>query len=290
MINSFYIQRINKVIDYIEEHLNEKLTLIELARVAMFSKYHFHRIFKIVSGETLNNYIKRLKMEKAYRQIQSGLKTNISEIADEFGYQSTANFSRDFREYFGIAPSEAKNAKSKPIERKLNNTNNVSITFKGIENIPDKKLLYKRVNTGYNTEIISTAFNELYQFAIENNLLQSIEQIIGIGYDDPDYTPVDKCRYDACITLNSKVNFPKQNNFNRKILKGGKYAVFLFEGQKEQFFAAWDIIFKEWVLNSKYVPLDRPHLEMYLPSDAHENGIYKANLCLPVKPIKITSS
>ena len=116
MINTYYIQRINLAIDYIEEHLSEKITLDQLADVAMFSKYHFHRIFKVIAGDTLNNYIKRLKMEKAGKLLQINHDT-INNIASELGYRSNANFSRDFNEYYGCSPSEFRQNSSKPISR-----------------------------------------------------------------------------------------------------------------------------------------------------------------------------
>ncbi len=286
MINSFYIQRINKVIDYIEDNISKKLTLVELAGVAMFSKYHFHRIFKVVSGETLNNYIRRQKMEKAQRRISSDKNISISELSFELGYKSGANFSADFQKYFGFSPSEAKKNVERPIVRNIINVSDTKIDFKGIEYINEKKVIYKRVTSGYDPVIIQPIFTELYLYVQDNGLLKSIDQFIGIGYDDPDYTPSDKCRYDACMVLNAGTNIPDDLPYNIKNVAGGKYALFYFEGKKEQFLIAWDIIFKEWLLSSEYIPDDRPHLEMYLHSDRYEEGVYRANLCLPVKLIR----
>jgi len=65
----FYVQRTNRAIDYIEEHLDSKITTSQLAKVSAFSEYHFHRIFKFVTGEKVNQYIKRLKMDKSKRAL-----------------------------------------------------------------------------------------------------------------------------------------------------------------------------------------------------------------------------
>jgi AraC family transcriptional regulator len=81
MTNKYYIERINKVIDYIEVNLDSKLLLAELAEVAMFSKYHFHRIFKNVTGENLNEFIKRMRMIKAYRFLQVDKTLEIRDFA-----------------------------------------------------------------------------------------------------------------------------------------------------------------------------------------------------------------
>lgn len=59
---------------------------------------------------------------------------------------------------------------------------------------------YKKVTTGYNTNVISATFTELYHLALKHEF--NLQQFIGIGYDDPDYTPANKCKYDACMVVN----------------------------------------------------------------------------------------
>jgi len=283
LTNSFYINRISKVIDHIENNIDGKLRLNELAEVAMFSKYHFHRIFKSVTGDNLNDFIKRLKMIKAHRLLQTDKSITVKELAYSLGYNSVANFSRDFREYYGISPTEVKSSKDhfrrvviKTDSEKLN------ITFEGIEKIPGSFVIYQKITTGYSTKLIPKLFDDLYKLALEKDF--SIRQFIGIGYDDPEFTPADKCKYDACIVVDKALilcDIP----YNTKMIKGGLFAVFYFEGYKDSISLAWDYIFKEWLLNSDYMPDDRPHLEMYLYSEQYEKGIFNVNLCLPVKSI-----
>jgi AraC family transcriptional regulator len=69
-----YVARINRVIDYIESHLDERLSLERLAKVANFSPFHFHRIFGAMVGQTLNQFIARLRAEKAAMQLVSNPK------------------------------------------------------------------------------------------------------------------------------------------------------------------------------------------------------------------------
>src|SRR5690554_480069 len=268
MTNKYYIERINKVIDYIEVNLDSKLLLSELAEVAMFSKYHFHRIFKTVIGENLNEFIKRMRMIKAYRFLQVDKTIEIKDLAIKVGYNSTANFSRDFKEFHGISPSQARQSGKALEERVINiKTTELDITYKGIENLPEKYVLFKKITSGYDNELIPQTSNELYKLAIDFQF--KIEQFIGVGYDDPDYTPADKCKYDICIVVNHK-DLPKRIPCDSKIINGGKYAIFNYQGHKKNIAIAWDYMFKEWLLNSQYLPDDRPHLEMYLYSEKYE--------------------
>ena len=69
--NSEHAQRIDRVIDYLRANLHRPVKLAELANVACFSEFHFHRIFTAVSGETLNNFTNRLRLEKAARLLRN---------------------------------------------------------------------------------------------------------------------------------------------------------------------------------------------------------------------------
>ena len=104
-----YIVRINRVIDYIQNNLNSQLDLETLAQVAYFSKFHFHRIFTAMVGETLNSFIKRLRIEKAASTLIAHPKDSITSIALSCGFSGSAAFSRVFNENFGISATIFRN-------------------------------------------------------------------------------------------------------------------------------------------------------------------------------------
>ena len=88
-----YIARINRVIDHIEETLGDELRLKNLARVARFSPFHFHRIFSARVGETLNHFIQRIRIEKAASNLVGNPKQSITTVAIDGGFSSSATFS-----------------------------------------------------------------------------------------------------------------------------------------------------------------------------------------------------
>lgn len=104
-MNPAYAQRIDRVIDYLRENLHRPVKLAELARVACFSEFHFHRIFGAVSGETLNSFTTRLRLEKAARLLRYS-QQSLTDIALACGFSSSATFSRAFRAGYGTSPSE----------------------------------------------------------------------------------------------------------------------------------------------------------------------------------------
>lgn len=108
-----YVRRIHKVQDYIESNIDSSLSIEELADVAGFSKYHFHRIFKGIVDELLSRYVNRLKLERATNLLTYRLDMTITDIAYHFGFTDPAVFSRTFKNYYGVSPSQYRNHNSK---------------------------------------------------------------------------------------------------------------------------------------------------------------------------------
>jgi len=96
-----YVSRINRVIDYIEMNLTQTLSLQEIATVANFSSYHFHRIFAAMIGETLNQFISRLRMEKTAILLIADINKSITEVMFDCGLSDSSSFARLFKKYTG---------------------------------------------------------------------------------------------------------------------------------------------------------------------------------------------
>lgn len=99
-----YKARIEKVIAYIGENLDEELSLETLCQVACFSKYHFHRLFTANTGVSLQNYIKWLRLKRAAHQLMMEKEDTILNIALNAGFESHEAFSRAFKQACGQIP------------------------------------------------------------------------------------------------------------------------------------------------------------------------------------------
>lgn len=108
-----YVRRIHTVQDYIESNIDSSLSIEELADVAGFSKFHFHRIFKGIVDEPLSRYVNRLKLERATNLLTYRPDMTITDIAYHFGFTDSAVFSRTFKNYYGVSPSQYRNDNSK---------------------------------------------------------------------------------------------------------------------------------------------------------------------------------
>jgi AraC family transcriptional regulator len=105
-LNQEYRGRINRVMDYIETRLDHDFRLEELAEVAAFSPYHFHRLFSAIVGETLFQFIQRVRVERAAASLLNKPKAGVTEIALDCGFSGPATFSRAFRAAFGMSPTQ----------------------------------------------------------------------------------------------------------------------------------------------------------------------------------------
>jgi len=101
-----YQQQLNKVIEFIGKHLDEKLTLTQLSDIACFSKYHFHRLFTAYTGLTLQQYIRWLRLKRAAHQLIIYKDRSIITIAIDAGFESHEAFSRVFKQTCGVSPNE----------------------------------------------------------------------------------------------------------------------------------------------------------------------------------------
>ena len=105
LLKNEYRSRLNRTIDYIHNHYDEDLNLTKLAEVACFSKFHFHRIFRAMVGETLNDFVQRIRLEKSVQKLTTDFNKSITEIALDGGFSSLQNFAKIFKSHYGMTPS-----------------------------------------------------------------------------------------------------------------------------------------------------------------------------------------
>ena len=94
-------QRVNRVIDHVRDHLAEDLPLERLARIGHLSLFHFHRVFRAVTDETLAAFVQRLRLERAAVALIHHADQSVLAVALDHGFMSAAGFARAFRAHFG---------------------------------------------------------------------------------------------------------------------------------------------------------------------------------------------
>lgn len=262
--NTTYQQRINEVIAYIQMRLATPPTLNELASIAAFSPYHFHRIFKAHMGESLAAYVRRLRLEQAAAQLRYS-QQGILEIALDVGYETQSTFGKAFKKWFGVTPAAYRNGAERVLAVSPRPTlKELKQMTPTIKQLPPQTILFVQKKGSYQ-QAASEAWGVLMPYAYSRKLMKKETQTIGISHDNPDISSGDRLRYDACIVVPDSVE--PEDNIGKKVLAGGRYAVFLHKGTYENFSQTYDAIFKSWLPNSSYQLRDAPAWERYLNRD-----------------------
>ena len=279
-----WITGMQKAIDYIEEHLTEEIDYEKVAAESFSSSYHFQRVFSILCGYTLGEYIRLRRLSLAGADLANG-KEKVIDIALKYGYDSPDSFAKAFQKFHGITPSQAR-ADGNML--KSFSRLSIKISLEGgsimnyrIETKPQLTLL------GYKKRFEGTPYDELRHkqegdFFITTRAHQWM--LKGMANDKlSDYcvlTNMDDDGYDFYIAAtidnwerdnlyNSKVtgiDFMDKFKFEEIVIPERTYAVFETEKQRMPIPEYFDIrkqIAVEWLSNNEYQMIDAPELAVY---------------------------
>jgi AraC family transcriptional regulator len=261
-IDQTYQQRILNVLIYIQNNLDGELSLEELAQTAFFSPYHFHRIFSAYTGESIKSYVRRLRLERATRDL---LFTELSlvQISERAGYDTQQSFHRAFKEAYLSTPTdfrEKKQAVLTPelIQKKYPDAMMPEVSIVKIDPI---SVAFAR-HVGSYDNILNVWMLLAGEFGVKQLMSDAIQKI-SIPYDAKEITPEDKMRYDACIVLSAFPDFKANGKVGVQTIRGGKYAVITHKGPIESIEATYELLFGVWLAQSKYEPDDYPNFMMH---------------------------
>ena len=302
-----YAARFNRVVDYIQAHLAEPMDLAVLASVACFSPFHFHRLFHGWMGETLHDFIFRLRVERAATQLVYNSRKTVTEIALDCGFSSSSTFARAFKTFHGVSASEWRNRKIRKTDRKdceaadtvrdasLQTTDGFGL-FRELPMTMTLQVEVKQlapIHMAYlrhvgpfqqDTALFERLFGNLCGWAGPRGLLGPDTKFLSVYHDNPDITEAQKLRLDVGISVpeNTKVD----GEIGKQTLTGGTYAVTRVRIHPQQYGEAWDALMGGWLPSSGYQPDERPCFEIGLNDPkADPEGLHHVEICLAVKPL-----
>ena len=267
-------ESILRVLVYIQNHLDDDMSLEQLASVAHFAPCHFHRVFRRVTGEPVMEHVRRLRLERAaYRlKITSMSVTNIALAA---GYETPESFTRAFGESFGISPFRYRTDGCPLSFLPGSSTDHIA----PMEHFPDFEIPATIIS---DLEVAITSFDpakvafvrsvgpygsgwlawrKLLAWAREHELLKKGTRLIGIRHDCTNVTPPDKCRYDACITVDER--FVPKGDVGIQEIGGGKHAVVSHHGYYGTRFGIYAQLCNQWAPVNRRKLRAAPVFEVY---------------------------
>jgi AraC family transcriptional regulator len=275
LANLDYVDRVNRAIDHVVRNIGEPLRLEDVARVACFSPFHFHRIFRALVGETLHAFVKRVRLERAIFLMSHRDGTPLTDIALRCGFSSSSDFSRSFRAQYGVPPSVFDVERFRrtrrdqmidalvPGDRRLlerlpagENPDGFTVRLR---RVPARRVAYVRVLEPYAGDRVPAAAARMLAWAHQRGLAGG--QWLGYQWDDPEIVPLEQCRYDVGLEIPrtapvggevSAVDFPPMT-----------LAEIDIAGPIDLEMRAIDFLFTTWLPTSGYVPDHQPMFEAW---------------------------
>lgn len=293
LANLDYVARVNRAIDHIVGNLSEPLKLEDVARVACFSPCHFHRIFKGLVGETLNVFVKRVRLEKAVHMLSYRQGMTLTNIALACGFSSSSDFSRSFRSRYGVPPRVFDVETFRRSNRETmhqdhtgpqrlarlpagDNPDGFAVTLR---DCPRRRVAYIRVHRPYEGSHVMDAVTRLRVWAEGHGLADG--QWLGYQWDDPEVVALDKCRYDLGLEVPDSV--PAQGEVCIHEFEPMKVAELEIAGGVDLEMRALDWLYLTWLPASGFVPDDQPGFEAFNGQPfAHGSEYFELRVQLPV--------
>jgi AraC family transcriptional regulator len=286
----------HRVVEHIDQHLDEPLELETLAGVAHFSPFHFHRLFSAWMGETLGEYVRRRRLEIAAQRLVSQPAVPVLQVALSVGFASAEAFARAFKTRFGSAPSTWRVSEDSnrgqanrkpdqaaaPAQRKdevSKYTQEASMNVKLVDRQPTTVAYLRHVGP-YGPELSDFWQESVYPWMQTNHLLGRPRY--GISLDDPGITAPEKCRYDAAVEV--EPGFIGAGQHLTTSIPGGKYAAASFRGTGAELGDAWMALLRDWLPGSGLQLDARPLFEYYGPDMTmdQETGTFQCEINVPV--------
>ena len=319
---TYYEERINRALDYITKHLDGDLSLNKLAQVSYFSPFHFHRIFLGITGETVNRFVRRVRLERAAQLMKAAPGRRITDIALEVGFAGLAEFSRAFKAHFGINASswdrQSPLEKSKickapgdlilyPLEE-LERQKNANGWRVRIGKLDSCRYAYVRIYDAFGNERLMDGYKSLVNWLAKRQTALDDVILIGMSQDDPTITPAEKYRYDLGVAFPTSAEdqgivgeiLKVRGRSGRSLLLPTRaeceshgltlrdfdaetVAVLHCVGDVSAVSYAWQYLFRIWLPASGYQPANMPAFEFFVRTP-EEIGWETFDLygCLPI--------
>ena len=291
------MQRINRVLDLIYSELSRQIRLNELAELADLSPFHFHRVFQAMVGETPNEFVKRLRLEKSLSLMCFGRQKSFTSIALDCGFSCSSDFTRSFKQHFGVAPSkfdlEAWRAEhgerlesavpqcSFKVEKSLSRANPDRFRVR-VRELRPRKVAYIRVDNPYQGDGVVKAAKRLLSWAEDRQWADG--QWLGYQFEKPEITVLEQCRYYVAVEVEQQ--FKTDGEVGFFLFPAMLVAEVTMKGGLDMEIRLLQWLYGSWLPRSKYVPEDIPCFEAW-SGKPFEHGFeyFELAIQLPIRQV-----
>jgi AraC family transcriptional regulator len=276
-------ERIGRAASLLGANLLEPPKLDVLASCAAISPYHFHRMWRALTGRTVGETVRHLRVEQAKKAL---LESNrpITDIALSVGFATPQSFARAFRQEIGVSPSAYRLGERNSEAAHAVAPTSTAKPMPAIELVfqPSRTLIAKR-RTGLPYEDLNEEFGVVWRWAQGAGFIDKLKGIYGVPYDDPLSQPVEGLRYDAGLELDNVTTAPAY--LHVLTLRGGEFARLRVRGSYAQLEAASQSLIGAWLAQSGREPADAPMFHhFHNDPDTVAEAALVTDIYLPLEP------
>ncbi|PFA63211.1 AraC family transcriptional regulator [Bacillus sp. AFS015802] len=279
------LYRMNDCIQYIEDNLEDEIEMEELARLSLSSKFHFQRLFSLVTGCTVADYIRRRRLTLAAQELNN-TNAKVIDVALRYGYETPESFSKAFRKAHGVSPSQVRKSgtplKAFPrISFQIQLKGEVEMNYRIVE----KEAFYvlgkgKRVSTsnGQNLNDIPAFWDEVNTTDLDRDICRAAGNDVMLGICMEFDHPNEAFTY----FIGAEKKSGDDGTFEVKEIPASTWAVFESVGpMPEAIQGVWKRIFSEWFPSTGYEHGDAPEFELYPPGNPNDED-YLCEVWVPI--------
>ncbi|MFL6696094.1 MAG: GyrI-like domain-containing protein [Vitreoscilla sp.] len=284
MLHGHHVRRLEGVVDFVDAHLDAELSLEKMATIAAISPFHFHRLFHLWSGETLNEFVRRRRLDVAAGRLRHCPDEKITAIALNCGFASPEHFARAFRERFGATPSRWREGGWVVGRVPANDAWQPGMPRVAVAHEPAMDVLFMRGRGDFG-QVAPQLWNRFMSAVRALGL--SGQPLLFMGLDDPSIVGPARCRMDACVQLPVVAGAapPCPPPLLQKRLPARCVATLEYDGPSEDIAEGWSAMLTQWLPQSGYKLAIGPFFERYDPAFGPP-GARSVRCCLgmPVEP------
>lgn len=291
-----YVERINLAIDFIVTNQHRPIRLNDVARAAMFSPHHFHRVFQAVVGQTIAEFVRRIRLDRALLMMAHDRRATLAHIAAACGFASQSDFSRSFKQRFGASPRAfdlgawkaahtsrmdaalPEQARAMHLRSLPKGSNPDRFTVR-IRDLPARTVAYIRVIDPFRPNVAEDAMRRLVAWAESEG--KAGGQWLGYMWERPDLVSLEHCVYYAAVVTDHLTPKGEVGRFRFPAMTVAEIEV---RGGLDLELRALRWLFGTWLPRSGYVPADQPCFESWIGRPfAHGSSHFELHVQLPVR-------
>ncbi len=275
MVN--YEDRLRRVVRHIHDNPAGDLSLDALADVAAMSRFHWHRVFYAMTGETCAQAVRRIRAHRAAHWLVQ-TDWSVAVIARRSGHRNVQSFSRSFRSQFGVTPAVFRST-GVPGDFQVFRKGERQMVEYEIRALPATRLAALPHRGAYNE--IGSAFQQVAAVFNARRLWPEARGMVGVYHSDPSSVPEAELRSHAGVRVANGFEMPEV--LEEVILPAGPHAVMLYTGPYAGLPGAWDALYGQALPASGRMPSDLPSFELYLndPTEVPPEALL-TEICVPL--------